>query len=72
MTVVHQFDEQLAEPRRGVDVDLTLDVDNLDTVPGVMVKLQIHKSSSAMQPSSVGLCLSHQWSSGPVAHSTTL
>ena len=41
-----QIDEQLAQPRRGVDIDLALDVDDLDAVFAVVTQLQIHKSSS--------------------------
>ena len=41
-----QIDEQLTQPRRGVDIDLALDVDDLDAVLAVVTQLQIHKSSS--------------------------
>src|SRR5208282_5041794 len=43
-----QLDEQLTQPRRRIDIDLALDVDDLDAVPGVVTQLQIHKSSSAV------------------------
>src|SRR6516225_7924670 len=43
-----QVDEQLPEPRRGIDIDLALHVDDLDAVLGVVTQLQIHTSSSAM------------------------
>ena len=43
-----QIDEQLTQPRRGVDIDLALDVDDLDAVLVVVTQLQIHESSSAM------------------------
>jgi hypothetical protein len=46
MPVVHQFNKQFTQPGGGVDVDLALNVDDLDAIPGVVVKLQIHKSSS--------------------------
>ena len=43
-----QIDEELTEPRRGIDIDLAFDVDDLDAVLVVVTQLQIHKSSSAM------------------------
>src|SRR5262249_10641843 len=43
-----QVDEQLPQPRRGVDIDLAPHVDDLDAVPGVVTQLQVHASSSAM------------------------
>src|SRR5690242_5206734 len=49
VVLVDEIDEQLAEPRGGVDVDLTLDVDDLDAVLVVVTELQIHKSSSAIR-----------------------
>ena len=48
VVLVDQIDEQLTEPRRRVDIDLALDVDDLDAVLVVVTQLQIHKSSSAM------------------------
>jgi hypothetical protein len=53
-----QVDEQLTQPRRGVDIDLAPHVDDLDAVPGVVTQLQVHTSSSAMpgviHPSAAG------------------
>src|SRR3984957_10614375 len=49
VVLVDQIDEQLTEPRRRVDIDLALDVDDLDAVLVVVTQLQIHKSSSAMK-----------------------
>src|SRR6266513_2054811 len=43
-----QVDEQLTQPRRRIHIDLAPDVDDLDTVLGVVTQLQIHTSSSAM------------------------
>jgi hypothetical protein len=43
-----QIDEQLTQPRRGIDIDLALDVDDLSAVLVVVTQLQIHTSSSAM------------------------
>jgi hypothetical protein len=43
-----QVDEQLTQPRRGVDVDLAPHVDDLDAVLGVVTQLQVHTSSSAL------------------------
>ena len=43
-----QIDEQLTQPRRGIDIDLALDVDDLDAVLAVVTQLQIHESPSAM------------------------
>src|ERR1700761_4818900 len=48
VVLVDQVDQELTKPRRRVDVDLALDVDNLDVVLVVVTKLQIHKSSSAI------------------------
>ncbi len=45
---IQQVDEQLPQPRRGIDIDLALHVDDLDAVPGVVTQLQLHTSSSAM------------------------
>jgi hypothetical protein len=47
-----QIDEQLTQPRRGVDIDLALDVDDLDAVLGVVTQPQIDKSSSVAMASS--------------------
>jgi len=47
-----QIDEQLTQPRRGVDIDLALDVDDLDAVLGVVTQPQIDKSSSVVMASS--------------------
>src|SRR6202162_5214965 len=49
IVLVDEIDEQLTEPRRRVDVDLALDVDDLDAVLVVVTQLQVHKSSSAMK-----------------------
>ena len=46
--MLHQVDEQLPEPRRGIHIDLALHVDDLDAVRGVVTQLQVHMSSSAM------------------------
>src|ERR1035438_1170966 len=46
--VVDELDEKLAQARRRVDVDLALHVDDFNPVLGVVVQLQIHKSSSAI------------------------
>src|SRR5262252_8397744 len=46
---VDQLDEKLTQARRGVDVDLAFHVDDLDPILGVVIQLQIHKSSSAMR-----------------------
>src|SRR5690348_16682648 len=43
-----QAGEQLPQPRRGIDIDLALHVDDLDAIRGVVTQLQIHESSSAM------------------------
>src|SRR4029077_6645994 len=43
-----QVDEQLPQPRRRIDIDLALHVDDLEAVRGVVTQLQIHTSSSAM------------------------
>src|SRR5260370_35575558 len=48
IVLVDQIDEQLTEPRRRVDINLTFDVDDLYAVLVVVTQLQIHKSSSAM------------------------
>src|SRR5208337_3539598 len=48
VVLADQIDEQLTQPRRGVDIDLALDVDDLDAVLAVVTQLQIHESSSAM------------------------
>src|SRR5215470_3711639 len=40
-----QVDEQLPQPRRGVDIDLAPHVDDLNAVLGVVTQLQIHMSS---------------------------
>jgi len=37
VAVVNQVDEKLTQPRRGIDVDLALDVDDLDAVSRVML-----------------------------------
>src|ERR1700744_2240800 len=49
--LVDELYEQLAQARRGVDVDLTFDVDDLDAVLVAVRQLQIHKSSSAPRAS---------------------
>jgi len=36
-------------PRRRMDIDLALDVDDLTAVLGVVTKLQIHESSGAVR-----------------------
>ena len=46
VALADQIDEQLAEPRRGLDIDLALDGDDLDAVLAVVTQLQIHQSSS--------------------------
>src|SRR6516164_5460063 len=53
VTVVDQVDEQLTQPRGGIDIDLALDVDDLDAVGRVMLQLQIHKSSRILRFSPV-------------------
>src|SRR5215469_12478052 len=49
VAVVDQVNEKLTQPRGGIDVDLSLDVDNLDPVRRVMLQLQVHKSSRIMR-----------------------
>src|SRR3984957_20061537 len=49
IVLVDEIDKQLTEPRRRVDVDFALDVDDLDAVLVVVTQLQIQKSSNAMQ-----------------------
>ncbi len=46
VVLADQIDEQLTQPRRGVDIDLAPDVDDLDAVFAVVPQLQIHESSS--------------------------
>jgi hypothetical protein len=48
VVLADQIDEQVTEPRRGIDIDLAPDVDDLDAVLVVVTQLQIHGSSSAM------------------------
>ena len=48
VVLADQIDEQLTEPRRGIDIDLAPAVDDLDAVLVVVTQLQIHESSSAM------------------------
>ncbi len=43
VVLVDQVDQQLAEPRRGVYVDLALYVDDLDAVLCVVTQRQLHK-----------------------------
>src|SRR5262249_49053989 len=48
--LVDELYEQLAQARRGVDVDLTFDVNDLDAVLVVVRQLQIHYHSSSSAP----------------------
>src|SRR5215469_16180994 len=41
--VVHQVDQELTQPWRGVHIDLALYVDDLDSVLVVVIQLQIHR-----------------------------
>ncbi|GIH90880.1 hypothetical protein Pta02_41980 [Planobispora takensis] len=45
--LVDEVDQKLTQPGRGVDIDLALDLDDGETVLGMVVQLQIHRSSSA-------------------------
>src|SRR6185437_8588590 len=47
VALVHQVDEELTQSRRRVDIDLTLDLHDGESVFGAVIQLQIHRSSSA-------------------------
>src|SRR2546425_13101496 len=76
MALVHELDQQLTQPRRGIDVDLAFHLDDFATVLGVVVQLQVHMSSmppssSARRPRGRGLvrCVSR---SAPFNHALTM
>jgi hypothetical protein len=79
---VHQLDQELTQARRRINVDFALDVDYLDPVLRVVIKLQVHKSSSAIwlypqeRLGSVDPRAVQGWQPrrelAPVAHSITL
>src|SRR5215472_10039190 len=43
VSVVHQVDQELTQPWRGVHIDLAFYVDDLDSVLVVVIQLQIHR-----------------------------
>ncbi len=47
VALVDQIDEELTQSRRRVDIDLTLDLHDGESVLGAVIQLQIHRSSSA-------------------------
>src|SRR5690606_6292414 len=49
VALVHQVDEELSQARRRIDVDFPFDDDDLGVVLGVVIKLQVHWSSSTEQ-----------------------
>src|SRR5207245_1959655 len=50
LALADELDEALAEPRRGVDVDLPPDGEHGPAVPLVDIQAEIHRSSSGAAP----------------------